>query len=371
MATNTSLTSAAEAYFSALRQVRASGGATAELSNYVPLANLLDAVGATLKPKVFCVSQLADQGADHPDYGLYAATQIQKGRPRQGQLPERGVIEMKPLDDDAWLTTDAEQVSKYWGLYRLVLVTNLRDFVLLGEDERGRPAKLETFRLAGSAEEFEERLAKPRALARESGAALGEYLRRALAHRATLAEPRDLAWLLASYARDGLARVEAAPATPPRWPPCAPPWRRRWACASRASGAPPSSDRPWCRRSSTASSPPGCCGRGPRRRQPAGSTGMKRSGTCGRRCCGRSSSRSRTPAACSRWGWSRCWTGRRRRSTAWTGAPSSPSSTRARPCPTSTSPSWRPSTRPCASSSGSGTPRPRWCATWSPAWTGR
>ena len=33
---------------------------------------------------------------------------------------------------------------------------------------------------------------------------------RVLSHRAVLAEPRDLAWLLASYARDGLARVEAA-----------------------------------------------------------------------------------------------------------------------------------------------------------------
>ena len=39
---------------------------------------------------------------------------------------------------------------------------------------------------------------------------LGEYLARALSHRAALAEPKDLAWLLASYARDGLARVEAA-----------------------------------------------------------------------------------------------------------------------------------------------------------------
>ena len=39
---------------------------------------------------------------------------------------------------------------------------------------------------------------------------LGEYLCRALWHRATLVEPKDVAWLLASYARDGLARVEAA-----------------------------------------------------------------------------------------------------------------------------------------------------------------
>ena len=39
---------------------------------------------------------MAQQGADHPDFGLYAANQVQKGKPREGQLPERGVIEVKP-----------------------------------------------------------------------------------------------------------------------------------------------------------------------------------------------------------------------------------------------------------------------------------
>ena len=91
-----------------------------------------------------------------------------------------------------------------------MLVTNLRDFVLVGEDAAGRTAKLETFRLAKSADDFQRGLEKPRAFAREVGAGLGEYLSRALSHRAALAEPKDLAWLLASYARDGLARVEAA-----------------------------------------------------------------------------------------------------------------------------------------------------------------
>ena len=120
------------------------------------------------------------------------------------------MIEVKSADDDAWLTADSDQVSKYWERYRLVLVTNTRDFVLLGEDASGKPAKLETFRLAHSADAFEDRLGKPRAFAREVGAGLGEYLGRALSHRATLVEPKDVAWLLASYARDGLARVEAA-----------------------------------------------------------------------------------------------------------------------------------------------------------------
>ena len=208
--TKSQLESAAEAFFAELRRVRASGGATGERSVYAPLAALLGAVGATLKPRVFCVGELADQGAGHPDFGLYAAKQAQRGKPRPGQAPERGVVEVKPADDDAWLTAGGGQVSRYWGRYRLVLVTNTRDFVLVGAGADGRPARLETFRLAASAAEFEKRLERPRAFARGAGAALGEYLSRALSHRAALAEPRDLAWLLASYARDGLARVEAA-----------------------------------------------------------------------------------------------------------------------------------------------------------------
>ena len=204
------LTTAVEEYLADLQRIRASGGATAERSYYPPLTNLLNAVGSTLRPKVFCISELAQQGAGHPDLGLYGAKQVQKGQPRAGQVPECGVVEVKSPGDDAWLTTDSSQVSRYWQKYRLVLVTNTRDFVLLGEDAAGKPAKLETFRLAESAEAFESRLARPRAFARAVGAGLGEYLSRALSHRVALAEPKDLAWLLASYARDGLARVEAA-----------------------------------------------------------------------------------------------------------------------------------------------------------------
>ena len=119
-------------------------------------------------------------------------------------------MEVKPAGDDAWLTADSDQVSRYWGRYRLVLVTNTRDFVLVGEDGQGNPVKLETFRLAESEQAFHTRLETPRAFAHDVGAGLGEYLCRALSHSASIVEPKDLAWLLASYARDGLARVEAA-----------------------------------------------------------------------------------------------------------------------------------------------------------------
>ena len=82
--------------------------------------------------------------------------------------------------------------------------------MLVGEDVQGNPVKLETFRLAESEQEFHTRLETPRSFARDVGAGLGEYLCRALSHSASIVEPKDLAWLMASYARDGLARVEAA-----------------------------------------------------------------------------------------------------------------------------------------------------------------
>ena len=206
--TNRKLIQAVEAYFTDLRLVRGSGGATNERSLYVPLANLLNDVGGSLRPKVFCVQELADQGAGHPDFGLYTTQQVQKGKPKSGQKPERGVIEVKPVADDAWLTAASDQVAGYWQGYRQVLVTNAREFVLVGEDAAGHPVRLESLRLADSASQFDAKLEHPRAFANEVGPGLGEYLTRVLSHAASLAEPRDVAWLLASYARDGLARVE-------------------------------------------------------------------------------------------------------------------------------------------------------------------
>jgi len=122
------LTAAVEAYLTDLRAIRATGGATAELSYHTPLNNLLTAVGATLKPRVRCVGELADLGAGHPDLGLYSTTQrsrrggFETRPPRSripAELPDCGVVEIKPASDDAWLTVDSDQVSKYWNKYRL------------------------------------------------------------------------------------------------------------------------------------------------------------------------------------------------------------------------------------------------------------
>ena len=209
-----SLITIAEEYLTALRDIRRSGAATQERSSYPAVINLLEAIGATLKPKVRCVLEIADQGAGHPDIGLYAARQLQRARTRQGLIPERGVVEVKPASDNVVLVAEGDQVRRYWTRYRLVLVTNTREFVLVGDDALGGQTKLEAFRLAANEEEFESRIERPCTFARDVGVGLGEYLRRALSQKATLSEPGDLAWLLASYARDGLARVEAVGEAP-------------------------------------------------------------------------------------------------------------------------------------------------------------
>ena len=366
----TKLATIVEEYLADLRRIRASGGATGERSYYPPLNNLLAAVGATLKPKVICVGELAQQGAGHPDFGLYAARQVQKGRPREGQLPECGVVEVKPAGDDAWLTAESAQVSKYWSRYRLVLVTNTRDFVLLGEDSAGNPVKLETFRLAGTQDEFEARLETPRAFAREVGPALGEYLCRALSHRATLVEPRDLAWLLASYARDGLAGVEAAGD--------APSLRAVRTALEEALGVRfegearcgilPLNPRPdpLLRRPS----PRGCSGHGKRRRRLAVSTGTRPSGTSAHPVLRALFQQLSDPGRLQPLGlvevldWTADGPGPRRPRSLLRPVQRG----RGRPL-LLRAVSSRPSTPPSASSLASGTPPPRWCATWSPAST--
>jgi hypothetical protein len=199
-----------ETYLKRMAEIHATGGATSETSYYGALENLLNAVGKALKPKVVCNGQIRNQGAGHPDFGLYGQSQCAAGAPKesQGLIPERGVVEVKGLADDAWQTATTGQVSKYWQRYGLVLVTNYREFLLIGADAAGRPVRLEHFSLAKTDAVFWEACAAPKRTARKLGGPFLEYLKRALAMLAPLSRPADLAWLLASYARDALARVE-------------------------------------------------------------------------------------------------------------------------------------------------------------------
>jgi len=200
----------AEEFFDSVRRVRALGAGTPETAYYPALHTLFERVGASLTPRVLALSQLANTGAGSPDYGLFAASQIQKGEPRLGQMPERGVVEVKAVTDDSMFGSTPTQLSKYFAAYGLVLVTNLRSFQLVGRGLNGEATRLEAFALAAKPADFWALVQTPATSARVVGLAFVEYLRRALAQNVALIQPKDVAWFLASYARDALARVEAA-----------------------------------------------------------------------------------------------------------------------------------------------------------------
>ena len=115
---------------------------------------------------------------------------------------------MKPLADKSWQTAKGKQATKYFDLYRLVLVTNYREFRLIGEDDSGKPVEREFFSLAVDEASFWSMAAHPVKSACEQGTHFGEFLRRVMMNAAPLTRPEDVAWFLASYARDALATLE-------------------------------------------------------------------------------------------------------------------------------------------------------------------
>jgi hypothetical protein len=201
--------SAFETYIQDLQEIKATGAAVKETSYYGALERLLNKLGQELKPKVRCVMQLKNiGGAGMPDGGLFTASQFQKKTGETPTNPERGVIEIKGTGDDAWVVAETKQVSKYWDKYRQVLVTNYRDFVLIGQDENGQPGTLETYRLAKDEQEFWQKVQEPKQFAQEQEEQFTEYLKRVMLQSASIATPKDLAWFLASYAKDAKARIE-------------------------------------------------------------------------------------------------------------------------------------------------------------------
>jgi hypothetical protein len=206
---------ALEPYLAELRDIRASGATVPETSGYGALATLLNQIGHQLKPKVRCFINLANTGAGIPDGGLFVASQLQGGaEPLPGQLPLRGALEVKPSDALIREVARGEQVMRYLEKYRQVLVTTYREFALVGFDADGRATVLETYSLAPSEAEFWALAAHPRTAATAHGERLTDFLKRVMLRQTQIPAPQELAWFLASYAREARARVEEGGALP-------------------------------------------------------------------------------------------------------------------------------------------------------------
>src|ERR1700684_3480330 len=120
------MTNALENYLTELHAMRSSGGVVKETSGYGALANLFNAIGQTLKPKVHCFIHVKNSGAGLPDGGLFTPDQLKntdEEAPLRGiPVPSRGVIEVKATDEEVENTAATKQVHDYVTHYGLVLV---------------------------------------------------------------------------------------------------------------------------------------------------------------------------------------------------------------------------------------------------------
>lgn len=203
-------------YLRALSQKHHTGQATDETSYYPPLEQLLNLIGATLSPSVGAVMTIRNRGAGIPDGGLFEANQFRgKARPdvSVGNLPARGALEVKPPSVDIEKLAASEQAERYLARYGQVLLSNYRDFALLGRGPQGRGIIIDRFTLATSEEAFWSSIRSHDKAARESGDGLTRFLQRCMVRPAPISSPEDLAWVLAQYAQEALQRVEKAPLT--------------------------------------------------------------------------------------------------------------------------------------------------------------
>lgn len=196
-------------YLEDLVRVYRSGAGVPETSYYGALERLLNAVGETTTPNITAVLHPGDVGAGIPDGGLFAAHQLRRAGGAtaafQRTLPTHGVVEAKGLEADLDRIAGTRQVRNYLGRYGKVLLTNYWQFALWVQEPDG-PRRAETFQLAGSVDELWQVLEADQAALDQDFKA---YLKRALLRGAPISRPEDLAFFLASYARQALDRVGA------------------------------------------------------------------------------------------------------------------------------------------------------------------
>jgi len=151
-----------ESYLADLYAVRGAG--TAETSGYPALANLLNEVGGLLKPKITAVIHPANSGAGLPDGGFFSAKELRQHPDEVSLLklnPERGVLEVKPVDHNLGALAQTAQVRGYLEHYGQILLTNYRIFALYTW-EGGKPVAGESFSIAESEAAFSLASAHPR-----------------------------------------------------------------------------------------------------------------------------------------------------------------------------------------------------------------
>ncbi|MGA8030512.1 MAG: type ISP restriction/modification enzyme [Bryobacteraceae bacterium] len=197
-----------ERYLIAMRTAHSLGTHTAETTFYTPFANLLNTIGERIRPKVHFQAHPGTHGAGLADGGLFPLSRSTQREPLPGQLPERGAVEIKPPGTSLPTLAQSAQVRRYLETYGLCLITNYHQLQLL-ELLNGQPHLLESYELTATADDLWHLPLGN--LAAQHQETLADFLLRVMTRKVPLEKPKDVAWLLASYAREARARAATHP----------------------------------------------------------------------------------------------------------------------------------------------------------------
>jgi hypothetical protein len=193
-----------DVYLNEVHRVRDQKAGVPETSYYPAIGLMLNTVGDALRPRVFCLHHPSGDG-NIPDFGLFEQVQFKRDEAPEWTVrvdPERGVVEAKGASHSMTVLLASKQIKeKYLPVYGLVLATNLWQFRLVG----ATGAIIETFDLSTDEAGFWKLAAgsRPDTLRERFDA----FLIRCLLTRAPLRRPSDVAFFLASYAREALGRL--------------------------------------------------------------------------------------------------------------------------------------------------------------------
>ncbi len=195
-------------YLTGMRTAHALGAHTAETTFYTPFANLLNSVGEGLKPRVFFQAHPGSHGAGIVDGGLYPLTRKMQKSPLPNQKPERGAVEIKPAGTSMEVLAQSSQVRKYLEAYGLCLISNYHQFRLL-DWYGGAPRTLESYDITANAGDLW--TLPVQELTEKHQGTLPDFLARVRSRKGPLSKAEEVAWLIASYAREARARAESHP----------------------------------------------------------------------------------------------------------------------------------------------------------------
>ena len=180
-----------------------------ETPHYGAFTSLMNSVFESLDVDILCnLHPSSSDGRRTPDCGFFSKSRCKDGV-APGTNPEFGVVELKRPGTDVRKTAESRQVQDYLDTHGMVLVSNYHDFLLVELAGSGDMQERDFVSLAASKEEFWNLAKQPRKVNEKDATRLADILYQVSVATSKLSDPKEVARILALYARSTLEKLNA------------------------------------------------------------------------------------------------------------------------------------------------------------------